>query len=115
MDEYFAKSDAEKYDSLVDDEDPAICRTWQSTPEKYPGRNSILFKTFNSTSGRRESNSILSITQLFEYVFLTIIAVMIMLICGNWNWAFPDGKPACDEKLSHTPSICKLTVRASSE
>eukprot|EP01083_Nonionella_stella_P288657 982257_1 len=108
MDEYFAKFDAENYNSLAD-EDPAICRTWESTPEKYPGRNSIVFKTFKSTNGRRESNSIFSVTQLFEYVSLTISAVMIMLIFGNWNWAVPDGKRACDAKLDHIPSICKLT------
>ena len=95
------------YDSLADEdgEEPTILQdsSWTTHTEKYLGRNSLLFK-----KDAKATHVVFSFTQLFEYVFLTIIAVVIMLIFGFTGWGFKAGHPACE--VDHTSPICDLKV-----
>ena len=82
---------------------------FKSGTENYPSRNSLVFRRGGDNS-IEDAQSVVSLTQLFEYVVLTIVAVVIMLVFGLSGVGFNNVKPAC-EGDSHAP-ICDLHVSA---
>lgn len=106
-----AWNDLSDDESIDEEETNSRNSSWKSKTEKYTSRNSFVFRRGGGKS-LKDTQSVFSVTQLFEYVFLTIVAVILMLTFGLSGVGFHNIQPAC-EGDNHAP-ICDLQVRTKS-
>lgn len=109
-------SESVDFEGLDDEERISLITgsTWKSNsnPERSPSRNSLIFWRGSVNSQNDDTQPLFSVTQLLEYVSLTVVAFLIMLIFGLTGLGFDNVRPACDgQRGDHHAPVCDLCVR----